>query len=159
MMSVDVVRPVKASTFLEFSPQPLQLDPSKPVDQDGLPACVNQTPVRSATWSPQEMVSLAQRFIERTELLQDVAVTPVWDDGDDIFDEKAFAEAQPQSMTPPRRNLTSSEKREILRELFAHEFSSAEDAKDDPLSYLGLALYYRRLLLTRRLASRTNARS
>jgi hypothetical protein len=146
MMSVDVVRP-KASTFLEFSPQAFQLDPAKGISRNDASACENRAPDRSAAWSMQEMVGLAQQFIDRTEPLLDVAPPPAWEDEDDIFDGEVFAEEQARDAESLRRNLSLFEKREILRELFAHEFSPAESAEDDPLAYLGLALYYRRQLL------------
>jgi hypothetical protein len=146
MMSVDVVRP-KASTFLEFSPQAFQLDRVEGISRDDPFASEIRAPARSATWSMREMVDLAQLFIDRTEALLDVAPPPAWEDADDIFDGEVFAEEQAQEARSLRQNLIASEKREILRQLFAHELASAEDAKDDPLSYLGLALYYRRQLL------------
>ncbi|MES2355218.1 MAG: hypothetical protein V4568_12620 [Pseudomonadota bacterium] len=147
MMSVDVVRPIKASTFLEFSPQPFQLDPSERIDRDKPVVHNEQAPVHSAAWSLQEITVLAQQFVDRTEHLLDAAHPPAWEDEDDIFDGEIFAEEQTKAAEPSQKNLTISEKREILHSIFAHEFSSAEDAKDDPLSYLGLALYYRRQLL------------
>jgi hypothetical protein len=147
MMSVDVIRPAKASTFLEFSPQPFQLDPSERIDRNNPVTCDKRQLIRSAAWSLQEMAGLAQQFIDRTELLLDTAHSPAWEDEDDIFDGEVFAEDQIEDAEPSTQNLTTSEKREILRHIFAHEFSSGEDAKDDPLSYLGLALYYRRQLL------------
>lgn len=97
----------------------------------------------STTWSLEYMCDLAERYVDKTAPLLDRSAGPV-----DVDEEQCVSE---QDRYFP---LTVQEKRELLAEIFAHELTyedperPAERVQDDPLIYLGQALYYRQMLLS-----------
>jgi hypothetical protein len=100
-----------------------------------------------ATFSEDELLSLAQDFIQRTELLIDAVAPPAWEDQDDIFGGEVFDDERAEYQALMSTNPSPTSKEAAARDLMANEAARYPGCTAGFL--VALALTYRRILLDR----------
>jgi len=97
--------------------------------------------------SNDELVRLAQDFLDRSETLIDAIAPPAWEDEDDIFGGEVFDEERAEYQQVASINPSSTRKETIARELMANEAARHPGCTAGFL--ISLALTYRRILVDR----------
>ena len=106
-----------------------------------------EPPAAEVPFSDNELVRLAQAFLERSETLIDAVAPPAWEDRDDVLGGEVFEEERVEYQRLSAANPTCTHRSDIVRLLMANEAARYPGCTDDFL--VALALTYRRIMLDR----------